>query len=246
MPRFGKRCVHHRGRHLRRDDGAEAGLSCGLASASTSWKRDGGCSIVENRMEYRKRCIAYGENAWPGDFIEDQAAARALFRARWRLAVRRCIGEARATGFSEEDLRLKSMYGLYTSIGPWNGRNWKRYLLRGGTPAGGIGRAQSACPKMRDRNLIPMPAMELTYNLLELKKWGEKERHSVLEHPAGKEHGCPMAAARNAFVATRVRSAPPEHDTRRISLLNSCWRTSRLRFTIRFRSAAWRWMRWHK
>src|SRR2546430_17724227 len=28
---------------------------------------------LENRPNYRKRSILYGENQWPGDFIEDQA-----------------------------------------------------------------------------------------------------------------------------------------------------------------------------
>src|SRR5258705_4087610 len=68
---------------------------------------------LENRMEYRKRSIEYGENAWPGDFIEDQKAIGVISRT---MAVG---GSALHWGgtcnrFSEEDLRLKSMYGLYT------------------------------------------------------------------------------------------------------------------------------------
>ncbi len=66
---------------------------------------------LENRMQYRQRQIDYNENPWPGDFIEDQAAKGIISRT---MAVG---GSALHWGgtcnrFSEEDLRLKSMYGL--------------------------------------------------------------------------------------------------------------------------------------
>jgi quinoprotein glucose dehydrogenase len=62
---------------------------------------------LENRAKYRERSLEYGENAWPGDFIDDQAGAGIISR--------RCGGEARCTGaasqpVSEEDLTLKSRY----------------------------------------------------------------------------------------------------------------------------------------
>ena len=67
---------------------------------------------LENRMQNRRRSIAYGENAWPGDFIEDKAGKGVISRT---MAVG---GSAMHRGgtcnrFSEEALRLKSMYGLY-------------------------------------------------------------------------------------------------------------------------------------
>ena len=66
----------------------------------------------ENRRRYRDRMIRYGENPWPGDFIEDQSATGIVSRT---MAVG---GSALHWGgtcnrFSEEDLRLRSMYGLY-------------------------------------------------------------------------------------------------------------------------------------
>ncbi len=65
----------------------------------------------ENRMAYRQRSLDYGENAWPGDLIEDQAGAGVISRT---MAVG---GSALHWGgvtnrFSEEDLTLKSRYGL--------------------------------------------------------------------------------------------------------------------------------------
>ena len=67
---------------------------------------------LENRYKYRERMMKYGENPWPGDTIEGQAAAGGISRT---MAVG---GQALHWGgtcnrFSEEDLRLKSMYGLY-------------------------------------------------------------------------------------------------------------------------------------
>src|SRR5262249_6286892 len=68
-------------------------------------------SDLENRTAYRQRMLEYGENAWPGDFIQDQAAEGIISRT---MAVG---GSALHWGgvtnrFSEEDLRLHSMYGL--------------------------------------------------------------------------------------------------------------------------------------
>ena len=65
----------------------------------------------ENRLEYRQRSLDYGENQWPGDFVADQGARGLISRT---MAVG---GSALHWGgvcnrFSEEDTRLKSMYGL--------------------------------------------------------------------------------------------------------------------------------------
>ncbi len=66
---------------------------------------------AENRMEYRRRAILYGENPYPGDFIADQEGEGVISRTM-------VVGgsamhwQGHANRFSEEDLRLKSMYGL--------------------------------------------------------------------------------------------------------------------------------------
>ena len=66
---------------------------------------------LEARMAARQRNLDYGENIWPGDFIADQAPDGMISRT---MAVG---GSALHWGgvcnrFSQEDLRLKSMYGL--------------------------------------------------------------------------------------------------------------------------------------
>jgi glucose dehydrogenase len=126
---------------------------------------------LPNRMEYRRRSLAYGENAWPGDFIEDQKAAGIISRT---MAVG---GSALHWGgtcnrFSEEDLRLKSMYGLYTDW-PIEWRELERYYCEAERRLGVSGEP-SPLPEDWRSEPYPMAPMDLTHNLLELKKWGEK------------------------------------------------------------------------
>jgi len=66
---------------------------------------------AENRYRYRQRSLDYGENVWPGDFVEDQGGRGIVSRT---MAVG---GSALHWGgvcnrFSEEDTRLHSLYGL--------------------------------------------------------------------------------------------------------------------------------------
>ena len=60
---------------------------------------------LENRMKYRQRNLDYGENAWPGDFIDDQAGGGIISRtmavggsARPWDRSRTCCSEGTATG----------------------------------------------------------------------------------------------------------------------------------------------------
>src|SRR3954463_1658339 len=66
---------------------------------------------VQNRGKYRQRALDYNEHPWPDDFIEDQQAKGiiSLTMAVGGLALH--WGGA-CNRFSQEDLRLKSMYGL--------------------------------------------------------------------------------------------------------------------------------------
>ena len=126
---------------------------------------------LENRTEYRRRSLAYGENAWPGDFIEDQSAKGIISRT---MAVG---GSAMHWGgtcnrFSEEDLRLKSMYGLYTDW-PLEWKELEKFYCEAERRLGVSGEP-SPLPEDARSEPYPMQAMELTYNLLELKTWGEK------------------------------------------------------------------------
>src|SRR5260370_37635846 len=66
---------------------------------------------LEKRFEYRKRHLEYNENPWPGDAIPELSAEGVISR---NMAVG---GSALHWGgtcnrFSDEDLRLQSVYGL--------------------------------------------------------------------------------------------------------------------------------------
>lgn len=126
---------------------------------------------LENRMQYRRRSIDYAENPWPGDFIEDQAAEGVISRT---MAVG---GSALHWGgtcnrFSEEDLRLKSMYGLYTDW-PIDWKELEKFYCEAERRLGVSGEP-SPLPEDLRSEPYPMPAMVMTHNLKELKQWGEK------------------------------------------------------------------------
>jgi len=126
---------------------------------------------LEHRMRYRRRSLIYGENAWPGDFIEDQKAAGVISRT---MAVG---GSALHWGgtcnrFSEEDLRLKSKYGLYVDW-PIEWKELEHFYCEAERRLGVSGEP-SPLPEDWRSEPYPMSAMVLTHNLIELKKWGEK------------------------------------------------------------------------
>jgi quinoprotein glucose dehydrogenase len=126
---------------------------------------------VENRMQYRRRSIDYAENPWPGDFIEDQAAQNVISRT---MAVG---GSALHWGgtcnrLSVEDLRLHSMFGLYTDW-PLEWEELEKFYCEAERRLGVSGEP-SPHPEDRRSEPYPMPAMAMTHNLIELKRWAEQ------------------------------------------------------------------------
>ena len=126
---------------------------------------------AENRAAYARRSSGYGENPWPGDFIPDQAASGIISRT---MAVG---GSALHWGgtcnrFSEEDLRLKSLYGLSVDW-PLEWRELERYY---GEAERRLGVAGEPSPFIEDARseAYPMPPLPLTWNLRQLKAWGDK------------------------------------------------------------------------
>jgi len=125
----------------------------------------------ENRMAYRQRSLDYGENAWPGDLIEDQAGAGVISRT---MAVG---GSALHWGgvtnrFSEEDLTLKSRYGLAVDW-PLTWTDLERHYCEAERRLGVSGEP-GPLPEDRRSEPYPMAAMPLSYNLNVLKGWAEK------------------------------------------------------------------------
>ena len=125
----------------------------------------------DNRFEYRDRNLDYGENMWPGDFIADQAPDGMISRT---MAVG---GSALHWGgvcnrFSEEDTRLKSLYGLAVDW-PIEWKELEKYYCEAERR---IGVSGEPGPLKEDRRSepYPMPAMTPTFNLRQLKGWAEQ------------------------------------------------------------------------
>ena len=125
----------------------------------------------ENRMAHRQRSLDYGENAWPGDFIEDQAGAGVISRT---MAVG---GSALHWGgvtnrFSAEDLTLKSRYGLAVDW-PLTWTDLEKHYCEAERRLGVSGEP-GPLPEDKRSEPYPMAAMPLSYNLKVLKEWAEK------------------------------------------------------------------------
>jgi choline dehydrogenase-like flavoprotein len=125
----------------------------------------------ENRTRYRQRSLDYGENAWPADFVEDQAGAGIISRT---MAVG---GSALHWGgvtnrFSEEDLTLKSRYGLAVDW-PITWADLERHYCEAERRLGVSGEP-GPLPEDRRSEPFPMDPMPLSYNLAVLKTWAEQ------------------------------------------------------------------------
>ena len=125
----------------------------------------------ENRLEYRARNLDYGENLWPGDFVADQGGRGVISRS---MAVG---GSALHFGgvcnrFSEEDTRLKSLYGLASD---WP-ITWTELEKAYCEAERRIGVSGEPGPLKEDKRSepYPMPPMTMTWNLIQLKAWAEK------------------------------------------------------------------------
>ncbi len=158
-----------------------AGISAAMLAQKLSELRPGvSITIVEagrsffdfeNRFQQRERMTKYGENPWPGDFIEGQAAAGGISRT---MAVG---GQALHWGgtcnrFSEEDLRLQSMYGLYVDW-PLKWAELEKFYCEAERRLGVSGEP-SPFPGDKRSEPYPMKPIPLTWSLERLREWGNK------------------------------------------------------------------------
>ena len=158
-----------------------AGISAAMLAEKLSELRPGvSITIVEagrsffdfeNRFKQRERMIQYGENPWPGDFIEGQAAAGGISRT---MAVG---GQALHWGgtcnrFSEEDLRLKSNFGLYADW-PIEWPELEKFYCEAERRLGVSGEP-SPFPEDKRSQPYPMKPIPLTWSLERLREWGNR------------------------------------------------------------------------
>ncbi|MGE0815904.1 MAG: GMC oxidoreductase [Vicinamibacterales bacterium] len=157
----------------------------GISAALLAWKlseRRPGTSIIvveagdrmfdaQRRWEQRRRMLEFGEAPWPGDHIPDQAGEGVISRSmvvggsamHWGGVTNR---------FSEEDTRLRSMFGLATDW-PIAWTELERYYCEAERRIGVSG-DPSPFPEDARSEPYPMPGMPLSWNLLQLKAWAEK------------------------------------------------------------------------
>ena len=129
----------------------------------------------ENRFEYRQRTLDYGENQWPGDFIADQSARGVISRS---MAVG---GSALHWGgvcnrFSEEDTRLKSMYGLAVDW-PVEWKDLERFYCEAERRLGVSGEPSPLAEDWRSEP-YPMPSMP-TARIAAAAVWTSAESRGV-------------------------------------------------------------------
>ena len=157
----------------------------GITAALLAWKLseqrpDASIIIVEagdrafdaaKRWDQRGRMLDYGENPWPGDVIADQAAAGIISRTmvvggsamHWGGVTNR---------FSEEDTRLRSLYGLAADW-PLDWKELERYYCEAERRLGVSGEPSPLAEDARSEP-YPMPGMPLSWNLRVLREWAEQ------------------------------------------------------------------------
>ena len=126
---------------------------------------------VENRGMYRDRALSYGEHPWRDDYIEDQKAEGIISMTMAVGGLALHWGGA-CNRFSEEDLRLKSMYGLAADW-PVAWDELERYYVEA-ERALNVAGEPSPYPEDRRSGPYPQPAVPLSYNLQVLKAWAEQ------------------------------------------------------------------------
>jgi choline dehydrogenase-like flavoprotein len=125
----------------------------------------------ENRLQYHKRALDYGEHPWHDDFIEDQQA-KGMISMTMAVGGQALHWGGACNRFSQEDLRLKSLYGL-SDDWPMEWDELERYYVEAERR---LNVAGDASPYPEDRRSAPYPqrAMPLSYNLQILKRWAEQ------------------------------------------------------------------------
>src|SRR5947199_7183074 len=126
---------------------------------------------VQNRGRYRERAAAYGEHPWHDDYIEDQQAGGIISMTMAVGGLALHWGGA-CNRFSEEDLRLKSLYGLADDW-PLDWTELERAYCEAEKRLNVSGEPS---PHPEDRRSEPYPQgpIPLSYNLQLLKAWAEK------------------------------------------------------------------------
>lgn len=116
----------------------------------------------ENRGAYHRRALEYGEHPWHGDYIEDQQA-KGMISMTMAVGGQALHWGGACNRFSEEDVRLRSMYGLADDW-PIEWAELEKFYVQAERR---LNVAGDPSPYVEDRRSAPypQPAMPLSYNL---------------------------------------------------------------------------------
>ena len=125
----------------------------------------------QNRMDYHKRSLAYGEHPWHDDFIEDQKA-KGMISMTMAVGGQALHWGGACNRFSQEDLRLKSRYGLADDW-PLDWEDLERWYVEAERRLNVAGEP-SPYPEDRRSGPYPQGPIPLSFNLQVLKRWAEQ------------------------------------------------------------------------
>lgn len=168
------------------------GITAAMVAEKVSQERNARIVVVEAgdatvplaaRAERRQRTLDYGENPWVGDHIHDQTARGIMSRSMG------VGGQAMHWGgtvprFTPEDFRVRSLYGVghdwpvdFDDMDPFYQEAEERIGVAG----------HPGPPELNLRSKpFPMPPMPLSWNLTQLKAWGEKSGIPFWGNPVAK------------------------------------------------------------
>ena len=125
----------------------------------------------ENRLQYSKRLLEYGEHPWHDDFIEDQQA-KGMISMTMAVGGQALHWGGACNRFSQEDVRLKSMYGLAVDW-PIEWAELERFYVDAERQMNVAGDPSPYAEDQRSAP-YPQPAVPLSYNLQVLRRWAEQ------------------------------------------------------------------------
>jgi glucose dehydrogenase len=138
---------------------------------------------LEERFARRERFLRYGENPWPDDHVQGQTGKGIQSRT---MAVGGLALHWGGTTprFTPEDLRLRSLYGVYEDW-PIAWEDLEPFYQEAEERIGVAGVAGPAPYDPRSSD-YPMPALPLSYNLERLRAWAERSGIPFWPNPVAK------------------------------------------------------------
>jgi glucose dehydrogenase len=169
-----------------------AGITAAMVAEKLAGEREGRIVVVEagghstplgERARMRARELAYGDNPWIDDHIPDQSASGIMSRSMTVGGLAMHWGGT-TPRFSPEDFRVRSLYGVgddwpitYEELEPYYQEAEERIGVAG----------EPGPPDLDPRSHpYPMPPIPLSYNLQQLREWGEKSGIPFWSNPVSK------------------------------------------------------------